>query len=175
MKSFCYFFFTILLCVSTSRQLNGQGLHIINQAPHNVRIQMSTPVQEYVGDLTRRNAYFFSNHPQNMTVYSPNGTCSKFYGIYMNPIFDTLLIRGRNGSPGCVVLGFTGKTRQATPRTIGPVPFEPNYCKARCWNPTSGAIAPQRSNGVITGPMGPLPTTILNAGTDDVEPNPVRT
>lgn len=167
------FFFSLAIACSC---LQGIGLHIANQTPHTLRMRMSTEHREYIADLIPRQSYFFSHFPYNMTIYHPQGTCSQFYNIGMNPsVFDTLLIRTQNNNPGCAVLGFTGKTRQMTPRTVGPVPFDPNYCRRNCWNPTTGTMGPHKTTGVLTGPMASRSATILGSGTDNVEPNPAVT
>lgn len=167
-----YFF----ICISHTLQGEGmQGLHIVNQTNHTVRLRMSTVEREYAQDLAPNQSYFHSYHPTNLTLYSPEGTCSRFYNIGMNPsIFSHLLIRNQRNTRGCFVIGYVGRTRQRSPRPIPAVQFDPNACLANCWNTTTGAVNVERTNGIVTG-LYTQPTPIINAGTDKAFPNPSST
>lgn len=156
-----------------SLSLYGIGLHIINKTGQPVVVRMSTWATEYWMTLPSRQSQFISNFPMNMTVYSAQGYCSQFNNIFMNPtIFDTLYI---GGGPQCLVLWYTGNTRQQSPRLVGPVPIEPNICKRNCWNPTTGWLAPQNTSGILTGTLAPSTTNIVGVGTAMAEPNPMMT
>ena len=151
------------------------GLHITNQTNQPLRIRMSTLHRNYASPLAVGQSYFFSHHPINMVVYSPRGTCSQFNDIAMNPtIFSNLIIRTKNNNPDCVVLGYTGRTRQVTSRIIPPVVFDPNYCKRGCWNPLRGTIAAENTMGVRTGLYPALPS-VYGAGTYTSEPDQATT
>lgn len=167
----------IILCMALTQHFttHSMGLHMVNQTGQALRMRMSTIDREYAADLTPGAAYYFSNYPLNMTVYGPHGYCSQFYGIGMNPsVFTHLLIRNQKNSTGCHVLGFTGMSRQRTPRTIPAVAFDPNYCRRDCWNSTTGMTTIGRTNG-IKGGLYATPTNIIGVGTDRTEPAPYAT
>jgi hypothetical protein len=133
-------------------QVIGRGLHIVNQTNQRLLIRFNSTSREYSSFLDPSQSYFFSEPPLNLTVYSPGGSCSHFYDIGMNTsIFDTLLIRAQRSNAACVVIGYTGRTRQVAPRAIPPIAVDPTTCKGGCWNPTTGAIAPELTTGVVTG------------------------
>jgi hypothetical protein len=170
-----YLFLTMaFLFASAGSTLYPLGLHLINQTRQILRYYMNTDAREYSGDLQPGQSYYFSFYPNNMTLYSPQGTCSVFYNIGMNPsVFDTLVIRPQANNPGCCVIGYIGRTRQRSSATTCWIPFEPNYCRRGCWNPATGAAVITRTTGILTGPGGTQPTTF--SGTELSEPNPTST
>ncbi len=164
-----------IIFISIPISLQGQGLHIVNQTNAPVRTRMSTIEREYAQDLSPGQSYFQSYFPTNLTLYSPQGTCSRFYNIGMNPsVFTHLLIRNQRNTRGCFVIGYAGRTRQRSSRPVPAIQFDPNTCSANCWNPTTGSINVERTSGVVTG-LYTQPSIITNAGTDLSFPNPSAT
>jgi hypothetical protein len=118
------------------------GTHIVNQTNQPIRAEVVTPDLWLWTDIISNGSYFYSQAPQHLNLYGPNGFCSQFRGIAMNgSIFNYVLVRAQTKNPGCYILGFTGKTRTSTPATVRPVAIEPDSCKRGCWNPSNGWIA----------------------------------